>query len=284
MSALTLRRVPHLVRAAAWIETVPPGAWIALQALALWPSWQWAFARMTDGSDDPLGVAAAAVLALVLWLDRKILRTSPSWPWLGAALAGTASTVTAGTLLPPLVVAVLAALSLTACIAAFMPTHVSVARPLAPLAGLLVLALPIVSSLQFYAGFPLRLLTAEASKILLKLFGYGAERAGSAVIVNGELIIVDAPCSGVQMVWLAYFTACTVAVLARLPASAFFMRLPLVGLLVLCGNVVRNCILIALEVSGEDWPAWSHDAVGLGVLAGVCASIALLMNGGRRHA
>jgi exosortase/archaeosortase family protein len=283
MSTLTLKRLPHLIRAAAWMETLPPGAWIALQALALWPSWRWAFARMTDGSDDPLGIAAAGVLMLMLWLDRTVLRTSPRLNWLAAALAGTALTVFATGLLPPLLIAMVAILSLTACIAAFLPSHAGSERPLAPIAGLLVLALPIISSLQFYAGFPLRLITAEASKAALKVAGYGAERAGSAMIVNGEVIIVDAPCSGVQMVWLAYFTACTVAVLCRLSSRAFFLRLPLVGLLVLAGNVARNCILIAIEVDTDVWPAWSHDAVGLAVLAGVCASVGLIMGGGRRH-
>jgi exosortase/archaeosortase family protein len=283
MGSLTIRRVPHMIRAAAWIETVPPGMWIALQALALWPSWQWAFARMTDGSDDPLGVAAAAAIAIVLWLDRKVLRSSPDIAWLSVALTGTAATVLASAALPPLVLAMIAALSLAACIAAFVPTHPGAARPMVPFTALLVLALPVISSLQFYAGYPLRLLTAEASKALLKLFGYAAERAGSAMIVDGELIIVDAPCSGVQMVWLAYFTACVVAVVARISNRTFFMRLPLVGLLVLAGNVVRNCALIALEVDEQPWPAWSHDAVGLAVLACVCAAVGLLMRGERNH-
>jgi exosortase/archaeosortase family protein len=205
------------------------------------------------------------------------MRYTPSWYWLAASAGGVLAATLLAAHLPPLVIAAIAALSLTAAIAAFAPAY----RPVAPLAGLLVLALPVISSLQFYAGFPLRVLTAEASKILLKALGFAAERAGSAMIVDGKLIIVDAPCSGVQMAWLAYFTACTVAVLCRLQTRALLLRLPFVGLLVLAGNVLRNTILVIFEVQTDTWPAWSHDAVGLAVLALVCSVIGLLIAQGR---
>ena len=34
-------------------DAVPPLAWLALQAGALWAHWRWAAARVADGSDDP---------------------------------------------------------------------------------------------------------------------------------------------------------------------------------------------------------------------------------------
>jgi exosortase/archaeosortase family protein len=278
MRALTIYRTPAAIRSAAWISTCPAWVCIALAAAALWPSWQWAAARMTDGSDDPLGIAAAAVIALVLWADRKTMRITPARNWLAVAGGGVlAATLLAGHL-PPLMIALIAALALTAAIAASAPHD----RPVVPLAGLLVLALPVISSLQFYAGFPLRVLTAEASKIGLKLLGYAAERIGSAMVVDGKLIIVDAPCSGVQMVWLAYFTALAVAALRRLPTRALLLRLPLVGLLVLAGNVLRNVILVMYEVESTGWPTWTHDAVGLAVLAMVCSTVGLLTASGAR--
>jgi len=60
----------------------------------------------------------------------------------------------------------------------------------------MVLALPLVSSLQFYAGYPLRLITAQASTWLLQAGGWTAARSGTAMLVDGRLVIVDAPCSG----------------------------------------------------------------------------------------
>jgi exosortase/archaeosortase family protein len=274
MNTFALGRTALWVRLAAWIDTCCPAAlWIVLTAVALWPSAQWMLARMTDGSDDPLGLAAIAVVLLVLWQDRNAMRITPVWLRLGAALVGVLATVVFANMLPPLLIALIAALAMLAVVAAFAPVH----RPLLPLAGLWVLAVPVISSLQFYAGFPLRVFTAQASTVLFNSMGYTAHRAGSAMWVQGQLIVVDAPCSGVQMVWLAYFTACTVAVLCRLNTRRFLLRLPLVGITVLAGNVVRNTVLVMGEVAAHGWPAWAHQAVGLGVLALVCGAVGVLM-------
>ncbi len=204
---------------------VPAWGWIALHAAALWPHGLWAARRLADGSDDPLGLAAIATL--VLWLGRAapLLRLQPRFGWLAASVALTGAATVALAFTPPLVAALLAALALAAHVAAWLPAGVAVA----PLAGLALLALPLVASLQFYVGYPLRVLTASFSAWLLQALGIAAERSGAAMTVNGRLVIVDAPCSGVQMAWLAYFAACAVAAFtgrrdARVPAPAACRR------------------------------------------------------------
>jgi exosortase/archaeosortase family protein len=108
-----------------------------------------------------------------------------------------------------------------------------------------------------------------------------AEREGTAMSVEGRLVIVDAPCSGVQMAWMAYFCACAVGWWSALPDRAFARRLAGVGAIVLAGNVVRNSILVGLEARGAGAsPAW-HEALGLALLALVCAAVAALVHGGR---
>jgi exosortase/archaeosortase family protein len=176
------------------------------------------------------------------------------------------------TQLPDLLVALVGLLSLAAGLLAFLPAQVATA----PVLGLSVLSLPLLASLQFYAGFPLRVVTAEVSSWLLEL-AHTVERSGSSLVVNGQLIIVDAPCSGVQMAWLGYFTACAVALAVGRRNRSFLLRLPVVGVLVLLGNVVRNTVLVALQASGMHMPTWGHEAVGLVVLALVCAGIAWAM-------
>jgi exosortase/archaeosortase family protein len=79
------------------------------------------------------------------------------------------------------------------------------------------------------------------------------------------------------MAWLGYFTACAVALATGRDNRSFVVRLPVVGLLVLMGNVLRNTVLVALKVSGHPLPGWGHDAVGLVVLGAVCAGIAWTM-------
>jgi exosortase/archaeosortase family protein len=183
-----------------------------------------------------------------------------------------------GLLAPPLLAALLAALAFAAALAAFAP----VGTPVLPLAGLATLALPVVSSLQFYAGYPLRVVTAEASRWLLGLAGFDASREGSAMLVDGRLVIVDAPCSGVQMVWMAWFCACAVACWRGLPDRAFARRLPFVGVAVLAGNIVRNTLLVGLEAGGAAVPAWQHEGVGMVVLGLVCAAVAALVANARK--
>lgn len=270
---------PRVIDWGIHLDRAPAAGWLALQAAALWPSWLWMAARMRDGSDDPLGLLALAALAVLICTLRRELRTAPGLGWL--ALAGLGTLVAtllrsgAGPLpaLPPLIASLAAVLALACGLLAFMPKRMAAL----PVAGLAVLALPLLSSLQFYAGYPLRVLTAEAGRWLLAP-AFAVAREGSSLLVDGRLVIVDAPCSGVQMVWLGYFAACVVALRAGRTSRGFLARLPVVGLLVLAGNIVRSSVLIACEGAGHALAPWMHDALGLLLLGMVCAGIAWVMS------
>lgn len=273
-----LLHMPLFVRFGIAIDTAAEWRWLALLAVALWPTWLWMGQRMVDGSDDPLGALALAALGSLLWQHRQRLRAAPRLGFQAVALAGAVLTTALHAQLPDLLVALVAVLSIAAGLLAFLPAQVAVA----PVLGLSVLSLPLLASLQFYAGFPLRVITAEASSWLLSL-AYSVERSGSSMVVDGQLIIVDAPCSGVQMAWLGYFTACAVALVVGRSNRGFLVRLPVVSVLVLAGNVLRNTVLVACEASGLLLPTWGHEAVGLVVLASVCAGIAGAMACNPRH-
>ncbi|MGC3986590.1 MAG: exosortase Q [Pseudorhodoferax sp.] len=272
MNSHDLIRNPRFVRWGIAVDRLPAGAWIALQALALLPAWTWMARRLADGADDPLGLLALAALATLAGLHRKALRASPALGWLAAATVLTlAATLTRGAL-PPLLASLLAVLALAATLLALLPHQVAAT----PVLLLAVLALPLLSSLQFYAGYPLRVLAAEASRWLLAPF-FTVWREGSTLLVDGRLVVVDAPCSGVQMAWLGYFTAGATALWAGMADRTVLARLPGVGLTVLAGNVLRNTLLVAAEGAGRPLPAWGHEALGLAVLAAVCAAIAWQM-------
>ncbi len=259
------------------LHGMPPLAWLALHATALWPHWRWAVARLADGSDDPLGIGALAALLFFVASAAPRLRATPRFGWVAAGLALTLAATAAGILLPPLAGALLAVLALACSLHAFMPAG----QPLIAHAGLAVLALPLLSSLQFYAGHPLRIITAQASTWALQMVGVAAERAGTSMLVAGQWVIVDAPCSGVQMVWMAYFCAFCAATWAKLRDGVLLRRLPAVAALVLGGNVLRNTVLVLLETRAEVVPEWVHQGVGLAVLALVCAGTLRVMRGGR---
>jgi exosortase/archaeosortase family protein len=277
MAMSSLLRVPAIVRVGIRIDTAPAGIWLGLLALSLWPTGWWMGQRMLDGSDEPLGLLALAALGVLLWIHRDRLRAAPRLGWLALALAGACASTAAIGHVPPLMSSLLGLLALGAGLAAFLPSAVATA----PLLGLAMLSLPLLASLQFYAGFPLRVITAEASRWLLAP-GFSVERSGASLMVDGQLVIVDAPCSGVQMLWLGYFTACVVALYAGRRNAGFLARLPPVSALVLAGNVLRNTALVAFEASGQHLAGWAHDAVGLVVLAAVCAGIARVMHGSLR--
>jgi exosortase/archaeosortase family protein len=103
--------------------------------------------------------------------------------------------------------------------------------------------------------------------------------------VNGQLVIVDAPCSGVQVAWLAYFTACGVAAALGQPDRVFMRRAAWVGVIVLLGNVLRNSVLVAMESRPAGLGTAWHEAIGLVVLAAVCAAVfAMVQHKGDLHA
>ncbi|THD01480.1 hypothetical protein B1810_20045 [Panacagrimonas perspica] len=253
-------------------------AWLhlTLHAIALWPQAGWMWTRLRDGSDDPLGVVAILALTLIVARHGTTLRRSPRPTWMLLATTLLLLAAFATRHLPPLFAALLGVLSLVAALAAWLPS--GIAR--LPLAGLAVLGLPLISSLQFYAGYPLRIVTAELSARVLGAAGVAAERSGASMMVQGQLVIVDAPCSGVQLAWMAYFLACTLAALRDLPDRAFLLRLPLVGALVIVGNIVRNLVLVLLETRPGGLDDASHEAIGLTVLGVVCLLVLRWMRSG----
>ena len=244
----------------------PAVFWLALPLVALWPAWQWSAVRLADGSDDPLGIIALCALVLVLCRDRCDFDAMPRASWLLASIYCAAVAAFGTPLLPGLLRGVFAVASLMAMITALHRPQ----QPILPHWGLGFLALPLLSSLQFFVGYPLRVITAQASAWLLELAGIAALREGSSMTVNGQLVIVDAPCSGIQMAWFAYFTACIAACWLRLPDRIFLRRLPAIGLTVLAGNIVRNTILVARETGLLAWPEWTHEGTGAAIFAAVC--------------
>ena len=282
---------PRLLPTAMRIDRAPALLWIGLHTAALWPTWRWMAARVADGSDEPLGLLALAVLGALLWSVRHDLRAAPRLPWLALAVVGSVSATALRTAVSPLVAALLAVAAWACGLLAFLPDARRGAVRVAggvlwpvrwyaiatlPVIGLAVLALPLLASMQFYAGYPLRVLTAEASRWLLSPW-FAVLREGSSLNVDGLLVIVDAPCSGVQMAWAGYFTACAVALLNGLGNRVFALRLPVVGVLVLAGNIVRNTLLVGLEGAGRSPGEALHQGIGLVLLAGACGGIAWVM-------
>jgi hypothetical protein len=151
-----------------------------------------------------------------------------------------------------------------------------------PLAGLATLALPVVSSLQFYAGYPLRVVTAEASRWLLGAAGFDASREGSAMLVDGRpgdrrrAVLGRADGLDGVVLRLGRRLLARAARPALRPAARLRRRdrpSPATSSATPCWS--------GLEARGGAVPAWQHQAIGMVVLASVCAAVAYL--GGERE-
>jgi exosortase len=223
--------------------------------------------RLADGSDEPWGLLALLTAAALLWRERVAL-VQPTRAALVASALLALFAAAAQLVLPDLAAAAIAMLAL-----GLFLVH-ALRRPATPLVLLLLLALPIIASLQFYLGFPLRLLIAHISSLLLWLGGLDAVAAGASIVVDGRIVLIDAPCAGIGMLWLGSYVAALASYLQGAAAHRTALNGVLAALLVLLANILRATVLFFPEAGLVQWPNWSHEAVGL--VAFIAAIVPLL--------
>ncbi len=248
-------------------------ALLALLVLALWPHWVWMARRLTDGSDEPWGVLAAITVLLLVAREWRLL-TLPSRSALHAAAALAIAAAVAKWTLPPIIAATIAMASLATFLTAARRD-----RPVLPLVSLLLLALPVIASLQFYFGYPLRVATAALASPVLHTLGFAAQAQGAALVYEGRTVLVDPPCAGIGMLWVGAYTAALLSYLANAPLRHALRNTAVAALSVFAANVVRNVALFFPEGLDLRWPAWAHPGIGLAAFALAIVPIALVAAG-----
>jgi len=238
--------------------------------LACWPVARWYVARVSDGSDEPWGLAA---LAAALIFAPRDGRREPLGRGRMQMLCGLLAIYAAGFhWLPPLGHALLFVTALT----------VAVGRSGFPLAwwALLVLSLPLIATLQFYLGYPLRLATTGLCVPLLRLGGLHVAAEATTLRWAGEMVIVDAPCSGIHMLWTGMFLAATLACWQKLDGCRTLRLLRWASFAVFVANVLRATALFCIEAKIWPSPAWAHEGVGLALFAAAAGVIYFVSNTG----
>lgn len=238
---------------------MPGAALLGLLALAGWPVLAWYGRGSFDGSNDPWGLLALATAALVLWRAPPAL--PPGRPVLlpaGFMLLYTAATLAA---VPISLRAVCAVLAMAALGSAWRLGR----RLDLPLAALALLALPLTASLQFYAGYPLRLLAGWLAVILLQANGLSVVLDGAVFLWDGRQIAIDAPCSGIRMLWAGGYLTAAAAALFRFNPRQTLQAAALTLAVVIAGNAIRAAALFYLETGLLPLPAWTHEAAGMSV-------------------
>jgi len=137
---------------------------------------------------------------------------------------------------------------------------------------LLLLALPVVASLQFYLGYPVRVVAGDIAALLLNLNGLTVVREGGVLSWGGSLVCIDAPCSGIKMLWSGLLLSSLLAANYRLRWLTTIVLILMTVAIVVVGNALRVTSLFYIETGILPVSSWAHDTIGLisfGVIAGL---------------
>lgn len=255
-----------------------PGWLIAVQLAACWPVWRWYVLRMTDGSDEPLGILALITAMILIWREwresivtiqgESVDKTDLVLPALLLFVYAFTCSIT-----PPLIraVFVVTALSVTSS-----QLILGVRFHLA-LSGLLLLSLPVVSSLQFYLGYPLRVVCGYLALPVLGLAGFPVSIEGTNLRCGDLLVCIDAPCSGIRMLWTGLYLTLTLACLYRLKTQHVCLVCGISIVLILLANTLRAASLFLIEVLPIQRYEWLHDMTGLVIFTSMGVTMILVM-------
>jgi exosortase/archaeosortase family protein len=222
-----------------------------------------------DGSDDPWCLLAL-VTALFFLLGSGTRRTRAMgslWVPTGFAIAYGAAAWT----LPPIFGCAVAILAVGSTLLYFR--HGRFFHP--GVWGLLLLSVPLVASLQFYLGYPLRAVVGWLAAGLIDLTGFSVMAEGTVLNWGGSIIEIDAACSGIKMLWAAGYLTFTLSCAYQLTSTrTTAMALGALAAVVLA-NAVRSAALFYLEAGVVQLPTWSHTGAGMVVFVALAC---LLLN------
>jgi exosortase len=150
--------------------------------------------------------------------------------------------------------------------------------------ALCLLALPVMPSLQFYCGYALRHLAALGAAGLLHASGFPVSAAGAAIEWTGGVVSVDAPCSGLSMLWTMGFMAACLACVSGWGWRGTAGAGALAVVASVAANALRASSLFILETGGTAVPGWLHEGVGWVCFAAAAACMASAAIKGERWA
>src|SRR5262245_27212827 len=230
---------------------------LAIQIAAFWPVWRWYAHRVTDGSDDAWGPIALVTALLFIFREKAVNEQNRASLWL--PLIFMMLYAASYPFLSPLPRAVIAITTIAATISSSRFGQ----RMHLGLLGLLTLSLPLIASLQYFLGYPLRLLVAMLAAPLLRLNGFAVLREGTALTWAGNPVEIDAPCSGVKMLWAGMFLTFTLACFYRLSTSRTVLAIAFALVAIVLGNLLRSTALFYVEAGIVHLASFAHTAIGI---------------------
>ncbi len=277
--------------------------------IAFWPVWTWYCERIYSNGDDSLGVIALLTMAVLTWLRQSQIRLSANKLHFGPGTANAkqlpndfingsdeiAVRGDSGWRLKGLRILLTSSLLvLLYCCSLLWPLPL-IQAPIALIvlgcvckstllnkftAGdwlLLMLSLPVMASIDFYGGYPLRVMACNVASIMLNLGGLAVTTHGTEIVSNNAIVGIDPPCSGIKMLWVAVYLASTLCSLRALSHWSTFRVLFFSIVAALAANALRVSSLFYVESGLIQVPKFFHELIHAGVGAAVFALSAFLI-------
>ena len=234
-----------------------PLAILLCQIVVMAGIWKWYFVRVVNSTDGFYGIfALIAVLIISIRAGGKTGPVSLILPVSAGLMFVFAATYNA---FPPLLEGLMAFTALSVVVSWWRFGRFFDFG----LWSLFVLSLPSIPSLQFFFGYPMRVLVGQITLFLLKLNGLLVVRDGVGLNFGEKTIWIDAPCSGIRMLWTGLFLAALLITFFRLNALRSILAFLITLGIIIVGNVFRATGLFYLEAEIVKMPAFAHDGVGV---------------------
>jgi exosortase/archaeosortase family protein len=97
--------------------------------------------------------------------------------------------------------------------------------------------------------------------------GTAVTREGVYLRAGDALVMIDAPCSGMRMLWAALLLACCLRRCFRLRARSSLLAVAAAAALAVAGNGLRTAALFWADTNAPQLPSFAHAGIGAVVFA-----------------
>src|ERR687892_657782 len=101
-----------------------------------------------------------------------------------------------------------------------------------------------------------RFLRCNSLAAILRIGGFAVVTEGTCLNWGGKLIWIDAPCSGIKMLWVGMFLTFVLLCLYELPIWKSALLVLLAFTVIIGANVFRAVALFSLETGVLQMPSW----------------------------
>jgi exosortase/archaeosortase family protein len=104
---------------------------------------------------------------------------------------------------------------------------------------------------------------AQIALPLIRMTGFAVTREGACFHFGAQSIWIDAPCSGIQMLWAGLLLAAAGSCFKNLDSFRTAFVLSAACMMAVFANAIRAAALFFIEVPIIKAPAWFHEGVGV---------------------